>query len=217
MRTAARSNRPVRRGTLVAVALALAALTAGGTPAHAQATTPTLPPIERVWSFRIASGSLVSTGSVEQVKTANVTAAQLARHITPHLSLTSSVAWARSRDLTTSAPQKLDVFTSDLGIEGRTSEWRSANTTARMFAGVGGGLRSYAGRSDDANGTHHAAGYLAVGTDLGIRRVGLRLESRGYATRFTPLAGARTARAQRDIAIIGALYLKARRAATAQP
>lgn len=216
MRTADRSNRPARRASLVA--LALAALTTGSAIARAQTAATHAPlPVERAWSFRIASGSLVSMGSVDQVKNANVTAAQLARRVSPHLSLTSSVAWARSRDLTSAASQKLDVFTSDLGIESRTNEWRSANTTARMFAGVGGGLRSYAGRSDDANGTHHAAGYVAVGTDLGVRRIGLRLESRGYTTRFTPLSAVRTASTQRDIAIIGALYLKPRRVATVQP
>ena len=161
------------------------------------------------WEFLVPSGAVVPTG-VERnaIKRGNLTAAQLSYAVRPSLAITSTVGWARSRDIATVGDPKLDVFTYDVGAEARASRWINGNAvTFAPFLGAGAGGRSYNYRSLDVDATHNVAVYGSAGGDLGIRRVGLRIEARDYVTGFKPLVGEGPSRSGNDIVVLVGLRL----------
>jgi hypothetical protein len=171
------------------------------TPAAAQPST---------WELRITSGALVPTGTQRSsLKDAQATAAQLSWVVRPSLAITGTFAWARSRDVATVGTPKLDVFTSDLGVEARRGQWFADRAvTLSPFVGLGAGARSYNYRKLDVEATNNLAGYGAAGGELGFKRVGLRLEVRDYVTGFRPLIGAGKSRARNDVVIMAGLGIK---------
>lgn len=185
---------------LLATALSTGASSAQ-TPAASQPAT---------WELRITSGALVPTGSQRSsLQHAQATAAQLSWVLRPSLAITGSFAWARSRDVGTNGSPKLDVFTSDLGVEARGNQWFADRAvTFSPFVGVGAGARSYNYRKLDVAATHNLAGYGAVGGEIGVRRVGVRLEMRDYATGFRPLVGAGRSDLRNDVVVMVGLRIK---------
>ena len=161
------------------------------------------------WEFLVPSGVVVPTGvQRDAIKRGNVTAAQLSYVLRPSLAITSTVGWARSRDIATVGDPKLDVFTYDVGAEARASRWVNGTTvTFAPFLGAGAGGRSYNYRSLDVDATHNVAVYGSAGGELGIRRVGLRIEARDYVTGFKPLVGEGPSRSGNDIVVLVGLRL----------
>ncbi|MEI2719712.1 MAG: hypothetical protein V9E87_06165 [Gemmatimonadales bacterium] len=53
-------------------------------------------------------------------------------------------------------------------------------------------------------------GYVAAGGELGIGRVGVRLEVRDYLTNFTPLIAGGRSTVRNEVMLLGALRLKRR-------
>jgi hypothetical protein len=187
--------------SVIAAALLLSARTS---TAQTPASRPT-----RI-ELRVTSGALVPTGyQRNSLKDAQVTAAQVSWFVRPSLAVTGTFAWARSRDLATANTPKLDAFTSDVGVEARGGQWFAARAlTFSPFMGLGGGARSYNYRKLDVDATHNLAGYGAIGGEVGIKRVGLRLEVRDYATGFRPLVGGGTSDVRNDVVIMAGLGFK---------
>jgi hypothetical protein len=172
-------------------------------------------PLEgRTWELRVTSGAFVPTGSQRtSLANAQVTAAQLAWVVRPSLAITGTFGWARSRDRGLVNTPKLDVFTSDVGVEARPTLWFAKRAVSLSpFAGVGAGVRSYNYRRLDMDATNNVAGYASVGGELGIGRVGLRLEVRDYATGFKPLIGAGRAEMRNDVVMMAGLRFNRHRA-----
>jgi hypothetical protein len=161
------------------------------------------------WEFRVTSGEFLPAGNQRNfVKDAQVSAAQLSWVVRPSLAITGTFGWARSRDLTSSDTPKLDVFSSDLGVEVRPAQWFADRAvTFSPFVGFGGGARSYNYRNLDVDATNNLAGYGTVGGELGYRRVGLRLEVRDYETGYKPLIGAGASEMRNDVVIMAGLRL----------
>jgi hypothetical protein len=159
------------------------------------------------WELRVTSGAFVPTGNQRNfLKDAQLTAAQLSWVVRPSLAVTGTFGWARSRDIASVSTPKLDVFTSDLGIEARPAQWLAGHAvTFSPFVGLGAGARSYNYRKLDVDATNNLAGYAAAGGELGMGRVGIRLEVRDYATGFRPLVGAGKSDRRNDVVIMGAL------------
>lgn len=189
----------------------IAALTLGSliSSTHA-AVAQTSAPQPRAWELRVTSGALVPTGAQRSVlKDAQMTAAQMSWVVTPSVAFTGTFAWARSRDVGAVGAPKLDVFTSDVGVEARPVHWFAGRAmTLSPFVGVGAGARSYNYRKLDVDATHNVAAYGAVGGELGIGRVGLRLEARNYATGFRPLVGAGRSDMRNDVVAMAALSFR---------
>lgn len=188
----------------------LALLLVGATNARAQSPAAS----QSRWQFRAPSGRLIGTGTQrDQVKDANSSAAQLSWMVRPRVAITATFAWARSRDVATVGAPKLDVFTTDVGVEGHTGEWfADAPVSISGFAGLGGGARSYNYRSLDEAATHNLAGYASIGGTAEGGRVGLRLEARNYATGFKPLTGAGSEGTRNDVVVMAAFTLRLRAA-----
>ena len=167
---------------------------------RAQATTPQ----ERALELRFTGGAFVPTGNQRtSLGNAHVTAAQLSWVLRPSLAITGTFGWARSRDLLSVTSPKLDVFTSDLGVEARPAQWFAGRAvTFSPFAGLGAGARSYNYRKLEVDATNNLAGYGAVGGELGVGRMGLRLEVRDYMTGFRPLVGGGKSDMRNDVVMM---------------
>jgi hypothetical protein len=181
---------------IAAATIGMLALPAGGLTAQSSQT--------KSWELRITGGAFVPTGSQRNfLDDAQVTAAQLSWLVRPTLAVTGTFGWARSRDINGSEHPKLDVFTSDLGVEARLPEWFTGRkVTFSPFAGLGAGARSYNYRKLDMDATHNLAGYASVGGEVGMGRVGVRLEVRDYATGFKPLVGTGQSDVRNDVVMM---------------
>jgi hypothetical protein len=218
-------HRPSRAGrdgltrvALTSVAM-LALLLSSARTAAAQAPAAQSPaPQVSAWELRFTSGAFIPTGNQRNVlKDAQLSAVQLSWVVRPSLAVTGTFAWARSHDLTSAESPKLDVFTSDLGVEVRPAQWFSGGAvTFSPFAGVGAGARSYNYRKLDVDATHNLAGYGAVGGEVGIGRIGLRLEVRDYVGGFKPLVGAGKSETRNDVVVQVGLRFISQRASQEQ-
>lgn len=156
------------------------------------------------WEMLFSTGALVPTGVQRRtLKDAPLSTAQLSYVVASTFVVTTTVGWARSRDLTTDGDPGLSVFTYDMGFEARAPQWRSGEAISfTPFAGIGGGGRSFNHRDRDIDATHALAGYAAVGGELGIGRARLRLEARDNVVDMTPLVGGGARKARNDVSIL---------------
>lgn len=195
------------------IALVAAILLGGTHAAVAETTTEEAPAKDQStterpskWEFLVDSGVLFPTGAQRDIiKQANITAAQLSYVVRPDLAITTTLGWARARDITSVANPRLDIFTYDIGAEFRPVHWLAGRTVNfSPFAGIGAGGRTYNYHSLNVDATHNIAGYVSAGGEFGIRRVRLRLEVRDYVTGFQPLNGVGSSGARNDVvAMIG--------------
>jgi hypothetical protein len=161
------------------------------------------------WELLVPSGALVPTGSQrDAIKTANLSAVQLTLVAQPAFAITSTVGWARSRDIASTGNPKLDVFSYDLGAEIRGHRWLGGK--AMTFAGAGVGGRSYNYRKLDVDATHNVAAYASAGSELAARRLRVRIEARDYVSGFKPLAGPGAARTGNDVVVMAGLRIVSR-------
>src|SRR5690606_19617279 len=114
------------------------------------------------WQLRIPSGRMIATGDQRSViKDAPVIAIQVARTISASTAITTTLGWARSRDLTHPQAPKLDILSGDIGLEQRVTMWRlGRGTSFTPFVGVGGGVRQLDSRLHGASAATAVAGYF---------------------------------------------------------
>ena len=163
------------------------------------------------WQLIVNEGKLLPTGEMRDVLSrANLTAAKLFYSVHPAVAITTTVGWARSRDIATDEDPKLDVFTYDVGVEVRAPQLALGAVTIRPMLGTGAGGRSYNYRSLDVDAAHNLAGYGSAAAEFGYRRVRLRIEARDYVTRFKPLTGIGSTSTRNDVAVTAGVRLVAR-------
>jgi len=197
--------------TLVAAAMGCTLLTASTLSAQDTTTLAKPQPTSR-WELRVPSGTLIPTGAQRDfIKRGNLTATQLTYVARSGLAITSTVGWARSRDVATTDNPKLDVFTYDVGAELRAPHSITGEAVTFVpFTGAGAGGRSYNYRKLDVDATHNAAAYGSVGGELGFARIRVRLEARDYVTGFKPLSGSGAARTGNDVVVMVGVRLVSR-------
>ncbi len=201
-RTPRASHQRIARATLtMAATLGLLVTTARAATAQSSAEP------ARKWNVLFSSGAFIPAGDQRDVlKDAQASAVQLSWLVRPALAVTGSFGWARSRDRLLVNTPKLDVFTSDVGLEYRAPQLFAGHVvTFSPFAGLGAGARSYNYRKLDVDATHNLAGYGAIGGELGIGRVGLRVEARDYVAGFKPLNGTGASATRNDVSIMAGL------------
>lgn len=164
-------------------------------------SSPSTPPSREL---RFTGGAYIPTGSQRTfLQNAQASAMQLSLLVRPSLAVTGTFSWARSRDTKSANADKLDVFMSDVGVEARLAHRQvHRSVTFSPFIGLGAGLRSYNYRKLDVDATHNSAGYAAVGGELGVGHVGIRLEARNYASGFKPLAGTGKSEMRNDVNVM---------------
>ena len=196
-----------------ASAVLLGLLLAAPRTADAQAARPA-PAARSGWELIASSGALVPTGAQRAaLKDASLSAAQLSYVVRSRFAVTTTVGWARSRDLLAEGDPKLPVFTYDVGVEARAPRWLAGDAvTFTPFAGAGAGGRSYDYRGRDVDATHGVAGYVTAGGELGAGRLRVRVEARDYVTGFKPLVGGGAAAARNDVMLLAGLRYTRKRA-----
>jgi hypothetical protein len=200
-RTSRSTRHGLTRAALITVGT-LGALVASTRTSSAQTPAPQAP----TWELRVTSGAFVPTGNQRNfLEDAQMSAAQLSWVVRPSLAITGTFGWARSRDIASTDSPKLDVFTSDVGLEARPAQWFAARAVSfSPFVGLGAGARSYNYRSLNVDATNNLAAYATIGGELGMGRVGLRLEVRDYTTGFKPLVGGGKSDMRNDVvAMVG--------------
>jgi opacity protein-like surface antigen len=175
---------------LAAFAAAAQAQAAASAPAH--------------FELLVHTGRMIPTGALgDVVRDANLSAAQLAYVLHPSFAVTTTVGWARSRDIASQGDPRLDVFTYDIGAEIRAPRLAAgAGFHFTPLAGVGAGGRSYNYRRLDEEATHNAAAYASAGGEFGYRRARIRVEARNYVTGFRPLTGTGPTSTGNDVALM---------------
>lgn len=189
-------------------------LATGTLAAQTSATTPPpSPDSSNHWELLFSTGKFIPTGAERRtLRDAPLSTVQLSYVFASRVALTTMFGWARSHDLGTEGTPRISVFTYDVGIEARTPRWNASESVSlASFAGIGGGRRSLDYRGRDVDATHAPAGYAAVGADLAVARVGVRLEARDYVASMTPLAGAGRRQMRNDLSILAGLRLLRKR------
>ena len=163
------------------------------------------------FEFVVSDGALLPTGDQrDALKNARMNLAQLSFAVRPYLAVTTSMGWARSRDIATTGSPKLDVFTYDVGAELRADRWLSGKAfTFTPFAGAGAGGRSYNYRSLDVDATHNLAAYGSAGGELGYRRIRFRLEARDYVSGFKPMMANGASGRRNDVSVMAGFRITA--------
>ncbi|MEO8478135.1 MAG: hypothetical protein ABI542_00775 [Gemmatimonadota bacterium] len=186
------------------VSLALLALLLAAPAVATAQSTSTTPPR---WEFNVSSGRLVPTGAQRTAITGGgVTAAQLS-FVPGPIAVTTTLGWARTRDLGLPNQPRLDAFLVDIGAELRAPRVRLGKVALAPFGGAGMGLRSYNHRSLAIDATHNLAGFLGGGVEAGLGRVRLRVELRDYVSGFKALDGSDRGMIRNDMAILAGLRL----------
>jgi hypothetical protein len=159
------------------------------------------------WEIRGTNGGFVPTGELRSaLKNASLSGAQITWNVNRAVAVTGSFSWAASKDLATAAAPKLDVFTSDVGVELCPKQWGDpTGVTFSSFTVLGAGARSYNHRKLDVDATHNLAGYAGAGAELGVGRLGMRLEVRDYVSGFKPLTGAGKSQRRNDVVIMAGI------------
>lgn len=135
------------------------------------------------WELVVPAGRLIPTGAQrDAIERGGMNAVQLSYVARPTLALTSTLGWARSRDVAAPNHPKVDVLLLDVGAEARAPRWLAHGSwSLGPFAGLGAGVRSYNHRAQDSM-THGVAAFGGAGAELGYRRVRLRVEARDYVS-----------------------------------
>jgi len=166
----------------------------------------------RRWEVRVASGAMLPVAEFNRsIARGHLTAAQVAWLPDPSLALVTTLGWAKSRDLVTAGEPTLHAYTVDFGLEVRPEGWvQGGRLQLSPFVGSGAGARRYDGAGRAGSLPSTIAGYGSVGGELGMGRIGLRLEARHYLSAFAADArdGARDPR--RDVQLLATLRFNRR-------
>ena len=142
----------------------------------------------------------------EFLKDAVLAGAQASLNFGSNFAVTGSFGWAPSKDKITAGDQKIDAYQYDLGLEVRTPDVFLGGVTPFVGAGVGG--RTYSYRDLNIDSKTNVDGYGAVGVDVGVHRVGVRIEARDYVSRFQPLSGGGDTKTRNDIGVFAGLGVR---------
>ncbi|HJU68282.1 MAG TPA: outer membrane beta-barrel protein [Gemmatimonadaceae bacterium] len=165
---------------------------------------------ERQFEVRPFLGAYLPTGDHRDLLGDAITAGMQAGYtITEHLSLVATLGVTPSSDKRIPRYSDIDLFTYDIGAElTKSFDVGQAGMTLSPFLGVGAGGRTYDYRDWNSKSETNFAGYGAIGGQLRMASLGVRVEARDYLSSFKGLIGEMPERETRnDLTIVTALSL----------
>jgi hypothetical protein len=199
------ASRPIRRA-LVALAV-LTGLLVFASNVDAQTPSRAVGALE----LRPYVGAYIPTGDQRDLlEDAVLVGAQASWRVHPKVAVTGTFGWSPSKDRLNAGDETVDLFQYDIGAEARATSWYVGETwDFTPFVGLGVGGRSYSYRDlDDVDSQTDLAGYGAVGGEVGLGRLGLRLEARDYLSRFEPIVGDGDAETRNDVTVAAGLTVR---------
>jgi hypothetical protein len=169
------------------------------------------PPVHRgVFEVRPFAGAYIPTGDQRDLlRDAFHVGAQASYRVVPSFAVVGTFAWSPTKDRIARGDQALDVLHYDVGVEGRAASWlRGGSWEFTPFAGLGVGGRTYRYRDLDVDAQSRVAGYGALGGELGLGRLGVRIEARDYLSRFTPTSGRGDSDTRNDVTVAAGLTVR---------
>ena len=165
----------MRYGTIAAAGLLIAM-----SAAQAQESKPVRLEVRPFAGRYLPTGT--QGGEFKQAPTFGV---QGALELSSNIHVLASVGWTDGETKNeTLALRGTQMLQSDLGIEANGVREIGTQYLLRPFAGIGAGARSYRYKEPGVANSTTPAGYLTLGSELQRSAVALRLELRGYVSRF---------------------------------
>ena len=146
------------------------------------------------------AGAYVPTGDqADLLKSSFLVGVQGAFEVNESLHLVGTLGYATPRPDRPTIGNDVKIYQYDVGAElFRIIPFTSGDDwTFRPFAGAGLGARTH--DRSDIDAQTYLAGYGALGAEIQLRHVALRLEARDYVTRFKGLLGNEAAVARSDL------------------
>ena len=121
----------------------------------------------------------------QEFKQASTFGLQGALELSSYIHVLASVGWTDSQSKNeTLVLRGTKMLQSDLGLEANAVREIGTRYLLRPFVGVGAGARRYSYKEPGIATSTSGAGYGALGSELQRGSVALRLEARGYVSRF---------------------------------
>jgi hypothetical protein len=169
-------------GMLLAGAMAI--------PAQSQGPSPEIRPFV---------GAYVPTGPQRDLfEDASLIGIQGALELKPTLHLLGTFSWVPGHNKYRGFDEDVSIFAYDVGVElglvrPLGEGWVGEGWQFKPFVGLGGGARTYAFKAAGLADKTCASGYGALGSELQLNRVALRVEARDNVFCYrSPIAGVRS-------------------------
>jgi hypothetical protein len=130
-------------------------------------------------------GAYVPVGEQRELLRRDVlVGAQASYRFIPQFAVTGTLVWSPTQAHGASGDPTVDLYQYDVGAEGRARVWqRGTNLSFTPFAGLGVGGRTFRDRDGGIEAQSVFTGYGALGGELSVGRLGVRVEGRNYVSR----------------------------------
>jgi hypothetical protein len=148
-------------------------------------------------------GAFIPTGDQRDfLEDAVLTGAEISLRASRSASITVGLGWSPSKDRITSGSQTIDIYQYDVGVELRPGSSSTDGYGFSPFVGSGIGGRTYNYRDLDIDSGTNFVSYAALGGDIGLGAVSVRVAARDYVSQFKPITGGGDTRTRNDIGIV---------------
>ena len=172
------------------------------------------------FEIRPLAGSFLPTGDAKKsLASAALGGLQMSLSTSRHFALTVTVTAAPTTDPTIAGRPGVDIVMYDLGAEWRLGGGRrGGNPVVTSFVGAGFGSLAYEYSDSSSSSVSNRDGYVALGGELGVGVIGIRLEGRNYLSHVSALASPMTRKTrQNDVTVSLGLAFRLGRSGSQEP
>jgi hypothetical protein len=139
--------------------------------------------------MHVLLGGFVPTGASRgTLSNGYAIGAQIGIALTPRIATVATVLATQTKFRAVDVVE-VTLVQYDVGVEFAPGAPHESTHRVIPFVGLGAGGRTYDFRDAGTASRTYPAGYVAVGSEIRLQRLALRVEARGYASRQEPEAG----------------------------